>query len=133
MLETLLHLALTTLVVLAGVQDWRRREVTDWLTWPLFVMGLGSAVFRATHLDFLSLLVGAFLLVTWYFDWLGGADARILIGLLGVWPMAGLLGMVCTGMWGLVLVLRRRGRDRIPALVTVAAATFIEFLVELFR
>ena len=51
----------------------------------------------------------------------------------GLWPLASFLGMVCTGLWGLVLVLRKRGRERIPALVTVAFGVVIELLAELFR
>ena len=132
-IELILHALLAALVVWAGVQDWRRREVADWLTWPLFVLGLGAAVYRAFHLGFLPLTISIFVLVVWYFNWLGGADARVLVGLWGLWPLAGLLGMICTGIWGLVLVLRKREKEHIPALVTVAAATLIQLMVELFR
>jgi Flp pilus assembly protein protease CpaA len=128
-----LHALTAALVVWGGLQDWHQREVADWLTWPLFVMGLGAAVFRAVHLDFLPLTICVFVLSVWYFNWLGGADARVMVGLWGLWPLAGMLGMVCTGVWGLVLVLRKRGKERIPALVTVALATVIELVVELFR
>jgi Flp pilus assembly protein protease CpaA len=133
--ETLiaLHTLTAALVIWGGLQDWRRREVEDWLTWPLFVLGLGAAIFRAVRLDFLPLIVSVFVLVVWYCNWLGGADARVLVGLWGLWPLAGLLGMLCTGLWGLVLVLRKRGKERIPALVTVAFATVFQLLVELFK
>jgi hypothetical protein len=57
----------------------------------------------------------------------------VLIGLWGLWPLAGLLGLVCMGLWGLVLVLRNRGKERIPAIVTVAFATVFQLLVELFK
>ena len=128
-----LHALTAAVVIWGGCQDWRRREVADWLTWPLFVMGLGAAVFRAVHLNFLPLTISIFVLSVWYFNWLGGADARVLVGLWGLWPMAGLLGMLCTGLWGLVLILRKHGKERIPALVTVAFATAIQLLIELFR
>ena len=132
-IEIALHALTAALVVWGGLQDWSKREVADWLTWPLFVMGLGSAIMRAVHLDFLPLTISFFVLSVWYFNWLGGADARVLVGLWGLWPLAGLLGMVCTGLWGLVLVLRKRGKERIPALVTVAFATVIQLLAELFK
>jgi Flp pilus assembly protein protease CpaA len=128
-----LHALIAALVVWGGLQDWSKREVADWLTWPLFVMGLGSAIFRAVRLDYLPLTISFFVLSVWYFNWLGGADARVLVGLWGLWPLAGLLGMVCTGLWGFVLVLRKRGKKRIPALVTVATATLVQLMVELFR
>ena len=132
-IELILHALLAALVILSGLQDWSKREVADWLTWPLFVMGLVSASVRAVRMDFLPLLISIFILSVWYINWLGGADARVLVGLWGLWPLAGLLGMVCTGIWGLVLVLRKRGKDRIPALVTVAFGTVIQLVVELFR
>ena len=128
-----LHALTAALVIWGGLQDWRRREVADWLTWPLFVMGLGAAVFRAMHLDFVPLTISIFVLSAWYFNWMGGADARVLVGLWGLWPMAGFLGMVCTGLWGLILVLHKRGKQCIPALVVVAIATLILMVVELFR
>ena len=128
-----LHALTAALVIWGGCQDWRRREVADWLTWPLFVMGLGAAVFRAVRLDFLPLTISVFVLSVWYFNWLGGADARVLVGLWGLWPLAGFLGMVCTGMWGLVFVLRKHGKERLPALVTVAVGVTIQLFVELFR
>jgi len=128
-----LHALTAALVIWGGCQDWRKREVADWLTWPLFVMGLGAAVFRAVHLGFLPLTVGVFILSAWYFNWLGGADARVLVGLWGLWPIAGLLGMICTGLWGMVLVLRNRGKEHIPALVTVALVSFIQLVVEISK
>jgi hypothetical protein len=123
---------LAALAVLSGLQDWNRREAVDWLTWPLFLMGLGFAIFRAVHLDFLPLTISIFFLVFWYFNWLGGADARVLVGLWGLWPLAGLLGLICTGGWGLVLVLRKRGKERFPALVAVAFATCLTFFLEVY-
>jgi Flp pilus assembly protein protease CpaA len=133
--ETLIafHALTAALVVWGGLQDWSKREVADWLTWPLFVMGTISTILRAAHLDFLPLLISTFVLFAWYFNWLGGADARVLVGLWGLWPVAGFLGMACTGLWGLVLVLRKRGKERIPALVTVALGVSIQLISELFR
>ena len=132
-IKIVLHALTAALVIWGGCQDWRRREVADWLTWPLFVMGIGTAVFRAVHLDFLPMTIGIFILSAWYFNWLGGADARVLVGLWGLWPIAGLIGMVCTGIWGFVLVLQKRGNERIPALITVAIASFIQLIVEICK
>jgi Flp pilus assembly protein protease CpaA len=132
-IEVAFHALLAALVVWSGQQDWSKREVADWLTWPLFVIGFGSAIFRAVHLDLLPLTISFFILSVWYFNWLGGADARVLVGLLGLWPLAGLLGLICTGGWGLVLVLRKRGKERFPALVAVAFGVLVQLFAELFR
>jgi Flp pilus assembly protein protease CpaA len=132
-IRIVLHALITTLVVLGGLQDWRKREVANWLTWPLFVIGFGSAIFRAVHLDILPLTISFFVLSVWYFNWLGGADARVLVGLWGLWPLAGLLGLVCTGIWGLALVIRKRGKERIPALISVAFGVVIQLISEFYR
>lgn len=126
------HALIAALVVWGGLQDWRRREVTDWLTWPLFVMGAIAAIGGAVLLDLIPLIVCVFVLTAWYFGWLGGADARVLVGLWGLWPLAGFLGIACTGVWGLALILRKQGRERIPALVTVAFGVAIQLISELY-
>ncbi len=128
------HAALVCLAVLAGIQDWRKREVSDWLTWPPFLFGLASAIVNAVkHLDLLPLVVSVFLIVTWYCGWMGGADVRIFIGLWGLWPLAGLLALAGTGLWGLVLVLRKRGKEKIPALVSTGFAVCLTFLGEMAK
>ena len=38
--SALAHAGLAILSILAGRQDCRKREVADWLTWPLFFAGL---------------------------------------------------------------------------------------------
>jgi len=129
----ILHPILVILAGLAGLQDWRTGEVTDWITWPLFIAGGMAAIAKAVRLDFLPLTISIFFLVIWYFNWMGGADVRVLIGLWGLWPLAGFLALVTTGVWGLILVLRRRGKERIPALVTIAIATCLTFLAEFAR
>jgi hypothetical protein len=50
-IEIALHALLAAPLVWSGLQDWRYREVTDWLTWPLFLLGLGAAVYHAVYLD----------------------------------------------------------------------------------
>jgi Flp pilus assembly protein protease CpaA len=99
----------------------------------LFVLGLGAAIFRAVRLDLLPLIISVLVLVVWYCNWMGGADARVLVGLWGLWPLAGLLGMLFTSLWGLVLVLRKQGKERIPALVPVAFGVVIQLITELCR
>jgi len=121
------------LVIWGGLQDWRNREVTDWITWPLFIMGGFASLLSAWHLDFFPLIVAIVVLTAWYFDWMGGADARVMVGLWGLWPLAGFLGMAAVGLWGLALVLRKRGQERIPALVAVALVTGLTFLAEVAK
>ena len=39
----ILHFALTALVILGAIQDWREREVSNWISVPLFLIGIVSA------------------------------------------------------------------------------------------
>jgi Flp pilus assembly protein protease CpaA len=121
---------LTVVLILAGFQDWRKHEVTDWLTWPLFICGGIAAGVAVVNMDFLPLIISVFLIVAWYFDWMGGADVRMLSGLCGLWLLAGLLTLLATGIWGLILTLRKRGKEKIPALVGSAFAVVVLYLIE---
>jgi Flp pilus assembly protein protease CpaA len=129
----LLHAALAIMVILAGIQDWRTREVSNWLTWSLFFPGFMMVLWAAVHLNFLPLIISILLLISWYFGWMGGADVRVFVGLWGFWPMAGLLALFGTGCWGLILVLNKRGREKIPALVSTAFTVALFFIVEWFK
>ncbi len=126
----LIHSVLTVLVILAGIQDWRTREVSDWLTWPLFIGGTSVVITRHENLSFLPLIVSAFLLIAWYFNWMGGADVRVLVGLWGLWPLAGILSLLANGLWGAVLVLRKRGKEKLPGMVGSGFAVATLFIVE---
>ena len=125
-----LHAGIAVLSILSGMQDGRKREVADWLTWPLFIAGLVGLIGRAISLDLLPLGVSMFLLAAWYLDWLGGADVRCWIGLWGLWPLAGFLALGVSGLWGLVLVCRGRGKEKIPALVSTALAVGLLFVIQ---
>ena len=129
----ILHFALTALVILGGIQDWREREVSNWISVPLFLVGIVAAALRVLSLEFMPLLAAGLLIFVWKRGWMGGADAKILIGLWGLWPAAAFWGMFGVGIWGLVLMLRRKGQERFPALITVAFATVIQLLAELFK
>ncbi len=129
----LLHFALTALVILGGQQDWRRREVSNWITIPLFLLGLAGAAgwWLCGHLPIPALAILSFLLF-WRLGWLGGADVKILAGLWGLWPLGGLAAILGLGLWGLLAILLRRSPSiRIPGVVAMAFATGLTFLLEI--
>ncbi|MGB8212004.1 MAG: hypothetical protein WCE68_00465 [Anaerolineales bacterium] len=132
MVNTILvaHALVAIHVCLAGIQDWKKREVDNYLTWPLFLGGILTAIARILNLDLLPLIVIVFILVAWYSNWLGGADARIVIGLWGLWSAAGFLGLVSTGLWGFILILNKQKNEHIPALVAVTLGTAIMLAIE---
>lgn len=123
--ELILHLALTGLVILAGLQDWKKREVSNWITIPLFFLGIVFVILRVGNLDLLPVVVVAILAAAWTWKWMGGADVKILIGLWGLWPAAALWCMVGVGFWGLALVVRGNGKECFPALTVMAFWIFV--------
>ena len=64
---------------------------------------------------------------------MGGADWKVLVGLFGLWPVAGFVAILTAGLWGLVERVRKRDRNvRFPGIAAYAAATGLTFLIELF-
>ena len=79
--------ALTVLVAIAGLQDFRKGEVDNWLTIPLFLIGLGGTLFHmysGQSVGWLSALVVTILTLAAIRGWTGGADWKVLVGLFGL-------------------------------------------------
>ncbi len=126
---------LTAVLIMSGVQDWRSREVSNWITIPLFIAGWAACVWRLSTdlfggvaLIILMLILTAVALG----GWMGGADRKVLVGLFGLWPLAGFVSLVVAGVWGLVEVIRTRDRcAHIPAVTAFALATVLTFVFQL--
>jgi Flp pilus assembly protein protease CpaA len=79
-----LHLALLALLLLAAIQDAREREVSNLITIPLFLVGVLGVVLSgnlATIVVAVAIVVAASMNGGY-----GAADAKILVGLAGLWP-----------------------------------------------
>lgn len=105
-----LHLVLTIIVGVAGWQDWKTREVSNIITIPFFTAGIATIIWRAvfsrtdgTIVGF-SLFVIGILTIAAYQGWMGGADWKVLVGLWGLWPLAGLVALIGAGIWGMMTV-----------------------------
>ncbi len=124
--------ALTALVAIAGLQDFRKGEVDNWITIPLFLLGLGGALFQlfsSQALGWFPALVIAILTLAAFRGWMGGADWKILVGLFGLWPLAGLAALVTAGVWGGVAILRSGDRNvRFPG-VAAFALGIVQYIV----
>ena len=130
--------ALTLLLIVAGTQDWSSREVSNWITIPLFVAGLIACVWRifTDPLNGFAVAIMILLLTAaiWKKDWMGGADWKVLVGLFGLWPLAGIVSLAATGIYGAAEIIRTRNwRTRIPAVSVIAVAVTLTFFIVVFR
>ena len=127
--------ALTVLVAIAGLQDFRKGEVDNWLTIPLFLLGLGGTLFQlysGQTVGWLSALVIASLTLAACKGWMGGADWKVLVGLFGLWPLAGLAALVAAGVWGGMAILRTGERNaRFPGVAAFALGVGLTFFAQL--
>lgn len=123
--ETIVKIILLTWLGVCAWQDWRVGEVSNWLTLPpMSVAGIYALLAGGdTLLIFIAALIGVFIL--FYLGGLGGADAKILVVLAGLWP-AGFLGAVLVqGIWGMVAMLRNGRSAGFRAVPTYAAGALI--------
>ena len=120
------YFSVLLLMILAAVQDYRSREVSNWITVPLFI---GGVVIMLVHQNFLLIIVSLTLLFIWHKGWMGGADVKALVGLLGIWSTAAFVSIFAIGVQGLIT--RLRGKKSAPGLVAIAAGVGLTYLWEI--
>ncbi|MEO6218741.1 MAG: prepilin peptidase [Sphingomonas sp.] len=140
-LNALMLGALALLLVSAGLQDARTREIANWknagiaMLAPLWWWSNGFLLWPdlAIHLG-IAAGVFALFLVPFYFGWMGGGDVKM-IGALALWfPLQGLLWMLIImsllgGALTLLIVIdravRRKSEIEVPYGVAIAIAALI--------
>jgi prepilin peptidase CpaA len=140
-LNALMLGALALLLVSAGIEDARTREIANWknaaiaLTAPLWWWSNGLLLWPDLGIH-LGIAAGVFILflVPFYFGWMGGGDVKM-IGALALWfPLQGLLWMLIMmsllgGALTLLIVIeravRRNTEIEVPYGVAIAIATLI--------
>ena len=133
--------ALVLLLVSAGIQDARTREIANWknaaiaLLAPIWWWSHGLAWHDIAQLAGIAAAVFAFFCVAFYFSWMGGGDVKM-IGALALWfPFQGLIWMLIVmslvgGALTLLLVIERAVRRKTSAIevpygVAIAIAALI--------
>jgi Flp pilus assembly protein protease CpaA len=122
--------SLLGLLLLAGWQDLRTRTVSNWITIPLFAAGLVGLIVRR---DGLAILTALLLTLASYRGWMAGGDWKVLIGLFGLWPVAGYAALLTAAAWGAVEMLRTRSRyARFPGVSAFALGALLTFTVQVW-
>jgi Flp pilus assembly protein protease CpaA len=119
------YFSVLLLMILAAVQDYKSREVSNWITIPLFI---GGVVVMCVYQDPLTIIVSLILLFIWHKGWMGGADVKVLVGLLGVWATSAFVSIFAIGIQGLIT--RLRGKKSAPGLVAIAVGVGLTFVWE---
>jgi Flp pilus assembly protein protease CpaA len=126
-----LHLALVGLVAIGGMLDGRKREVSNFLTIPLYLVGMSFALYRFFQGDVLPMMIISVLTLAAFEGWMGGADYKILASLTALWSLGGLVALLAAGIWGGTVVLFTRNRlSTFPGVTAMAFGMALIFLVE---
>ena len=123
----LAHFSILVFLILAAIQDYKTREVSNWITVPLF---LGGFTIIMVTLEPLSVILSTLLFFFWLWGGMGGADVKVLVALLGLWSEAALVAFFLLGAWGVVLLIRKN-RESFPGLIAIATGTGLTFVGEL--
>jgi len=119
---------LTALLTIGGMQDRRTGEVSNWISVPLFFMGVIASILRVFFADdlfanILPLFAMAVITMAAFKGWMGGADWKVLIGLFGLYPLAGFAALIVAGVWGGIAMLITGDRNaRFPGVTAFAFA-----------
>ena len=134
---------LLSVLMIGGVQDWRTGEVSNWISVPLFSIGAIAPILRLFFLadifaNILSLFIMGVITYAAVKGWMDGADWKVLVGLFGLWPLAGFAALVVAGVWGGILILKTGNRNgRFPGVTAFAFAAcltyFLMFSIILFE
>jgi Flp pilus assembly protein protease CpaA len=131
--------ALTLWLAAMSACDLRTRQVPNWLTLPPL---LGILGWQLAHGCWLALLPLPVFFSLWHVQVLGGADAKVLMSLFGLWPTLEFASFFCLGyvLVTLPLLAWRRWRngntllsDRRPAVPTYATVTLAYMAIHMIR
>lgn len=149
-LSACLLLLLAVLLVSAGIQDARTREIANWknaaiaLLAPVWWWSSGLILWPDLAVQVgIALLVFAAFVAAFHFGWMGGGDVKM-IGALALWlPLMPLLWMLIVmslvgGVLTAVLLIERAVRQRtaeieVPYGVAIAIAALIALREPLFN
>ena len=126
-----LHLALVGLVAAGGIQDWRKREVSNLLTIPLYLVSMPVAIHRFFQGDVVPMMIISVLTLAAFEGWMGGADYKILASLTALWSLGGLVALLAAGIWGGTVLLFTRNRfSTFPGVTAMTFGVSLALLME---
>jgi len=123
-METLTGMILIPWLCLCAWQDWKKREVANWLTLPPMLLALGLRMLGLTagQASLLALIMVA-VFIGWLGGWVGGADTKVTVALALVDPRLALWAWLGATAWYALLIAyarfiaRDHDRIRLPGML----------------
>jgi len=114
----------TAWLCLCAWQDWKHRQVSNWITLPPIVLALSLRLFGLVsgYLPLMALILTA-VLVAWLGRWAGGADAKVMVTLALLDAHLALWAWVGATVWYALLfvygrfIVKDRDRIRLPGML----------------
>ncbi len=125
-----IHLVLLNWLAVCSVQDWRKREVSNWLTLPPFVLGLLYALGTGGEtlaLTLITLVVFVGGRAIWKAQ--GAADIKVLVTLAAFWPQAIFAALMVTAMWSVIRIVGGQGKEAYAGLPPIAIGSFLALIL----
>ncbi len=125
-----IHLVLLTWLAVCSVQDWRKREVSNWLTLPPFVLGLLYALGSGGEmllLTLITLVVFAVARALWNAQ--GAADIKVLTAMAAFWSQALFAALMITAIWSVIRIVRGQGKGGYAGVPPMAFGSFLVLIV----
>jgi len=82
--QIILRGGLLAILLVAAAQDVRKREVSNWITIPLFLAGVLGVLLSGSLAAIV--VAGVVVAAAGISGGYGAADAKIMVGLIGLWP-----------------------------------------------
>ncbi len=124
------HLVLLTWLAVCSVQDWRKREVSNWLTLPPFVLGLLYALGTGGEtlvLTLITLVVFAGARAFWKAQ--GAADIKVLVTLAAFWPQTLFAALMVTAIWSVIRIVGGQGKEAYAGIPPMAIGSFLVLIL----
>ena len=112
-----------------AIIDARDGEVSNWLTMPGMVIGVGYALFKGgDRLIILGAAIGLLMLL-FLLGSMGGADVKVLTALAGLWPTALFVAFFVQGIWGIIVLIKRGRGTEFRAIPSYAVGALLSALL----
>ncbi len=127
-----LHLGLVIWLGACAVLDGRYREVSNWLTLPALLLGIAYSLTQGWNALLQVVVAGIIFVLVWLFGGMGGADVKVILTLLCLWPLSFVSGLVLSVLWAVGVWIKNGRRKTYPGIPPLAVGAGLALVWEGF-